>query len=476
LVETIAWFPVYRTYVTAREITAEDRQHIDWAVGRAAKHSHAADPTVYGFVRAVLTVEHRPVARTHDVLEFVRRFQQLTGPVMAKGLEDTAFYRYNRFVSLNEVGGDPRRFGLSVAAFHHLNERRAASASCGLVATSTHDTKRGEDVRARLNLLSEMPAAWGSHVTRWSRLNRLKRRQVDDQPAPTRNDEYLIYQTLVGSWPLALIDAAEPGPELDAYVERVVATMTKALREAKERSSWTQPNEPYEAAVTEFVRRILDAGRPNLFLTDFQAFHRRIAALGMVNGLAQTVLKLTIPGVPDIYQGTELWDLSLVDPDNRRPVDYAERRAGLASNEPIEALAAGWPDGRIKQRLIAVLLQHRRRHRDLYETGAYRPLSPSGARAEHVLAFERRGDEGALIVLAPVLVARLSSGLGDGASLPVGAAAWGDTTVDVSAGRRWRELFTGIMIEPAERDHGWALPVAEALARLPVACLERVAS
>ncbi len=426
-------------------------------------------------MRAVLTVAHRPVARTHDVLEFVRKFQQLTGPVMAKGLEDTSFYRYHRLVSLNEVGGDPRRFGLSVAAFHHLAERRAAQAGGGgLVATATHDTKRGEDMRARINLLSEMPAAWGSRVTRWSRLNRLKRRQVDDQPAPTRNDEYLLYQTLIGAWPLELGDgdSVEPGAALDAFVERLVAYMTKALREAKERSSWIQPNASYEDAVAEFVRRILDARRPNLFLADFLAFQRRIAELGLVNSLAQTVLKLTIPGVPDIYQGTEFWDLSLVDPDNRRPVDYAARRGGLASNAPIEALAAHWPDGRIKQRVIQTLLQHRRRHRDLYEAGAYRPLSPAGARAEHLLAFERRGDGGALVVLVPVLVARLANG----ASLPTGASAWGDTAVTVVTGGRWRELFTGTMIEAAESDHGFALPVAEALARLPVACLERVAA
>jgi (1->4)-alpha-D-glucan 1-alpha-D-glucosylmutase len=462
--------------VTAGEITAEDRQHIDWAVGRAAKHGQLADPTVYDFLRAVLTVEHRPVARTHDVLEFVRKFQQLTGPVMAKGLEDTSFYRYHRLISLNEVGGDPRRFGLSVAAFHHLTERRATHAGGGLVATSTHDTKRGEDMRARLNLLSEMPAAWGSRVTRWSRLNRLKRRQVDDQPAPTRNDEYLLYQTLIGAWPLALGtgpgDGIASGPLLDAFIERLVAYMTKALREAKERSSWTQPNAPYEDAVADFIRRILDARRPNLFLADFLAFQRRIAELGLVNGLAQTVLKLTIPGVPDIYQGTEFWDLSLVDPDNRRPVDYAARRAGLAANAPIEALAANWSDGRIKQRVIQTLLQHRRRHRDLYETGAYRPLSPTGARAEHLLAFERRGDAAALVVLVPVLVSRLVNGAG----LPVGTSAWGDATVTAVTGGRWRELFTGIMIEAAEGDHGFALPVAEALAHLPVACLERVAA
>ncbi len=473
LIETIAWFPVYRTYVTPREITGEDRQYIDWAIGRASKHSQLADPTIYGFLHDVLTLARRPVEQPHDAVEFVRKFQQLTGPVMAKGFEDTGFYRYNRLLSLNEVGGDPRRFGLSVPAFHHLNERRLAGTPHSMVATATHDTKRGEDVRARLNLLSEMPAAWGSRIAKWSRLNRQKRRQLDDRPAPGRNDEYLIYQTLLGSWPLALKDDVGAGADLEHYVERLVAYVIKAVREAKDRSSWIQPNEAYESAVGEFVRRILDVRRPSLFLDDFMPFQQRIAGLGMVNGLAQLVLKLTIPGVPDTYQGTELWDLSLVDPDNRAPVDYAPRRRSLGSNESVEALLASWPDGRIKQRVMRTLLGHRRTHRELYEYGAYRPLVASGARAEHLLAFERRANGSAVVVIVPLQVARLVDP--DAAdTLPIGAAVWQDAAVGVGATRRWRDLFTNHVVEAEPSNGGHALAARDALARLPVACLEAI--
>jgi (1->4)-alpha-D-glucan 1-alpha-D-glucosylmutase len=318
-----------------------------------------------------------------------------------------------------------------------------------------------------------MPAAWGAHVTRWSRINRLKRRMVDDAPAPSRNDEYLVYQTLVGSWPLALKDAIEPGPELELYTERLTAYVVKALREAKEHSSWTQPNADYEEAATSFVRRILDARRPNLFLADFLPFQRRIADLAMVTGLAQTVLKLTIPGVPDIYQGTELWDLSLVDPDNRRAVDYGTRQRGLAANESIDDLRATWPDGRIKQRVIGTLLRHRRAHRALYADGAYEPVTPVGARAEHILAFRRRSNGSALLVLVPVLFGRLIDGrLIDGMSQPTGAAIWQNTSIRVDPNRRWRDLFTGDIIEAEVQGADGALRVADALARLPIACLE----
>ena len=461
--DTIAWFPVYRTYVTARLITPEDRQHIDWAIGGATRHSQLPDLTVFDFLRSVLTLEHRPAERVHDLLEFVRKFQQLTGPVMAKGFEDTSLYRYTRLLSLNEVGGDPRRFGLSIAAFHHVAERRLATTPHAMTATASHDTKRGEDVRARLNALSEMPAAWGSRATRWSRMNRLRRRVVDALPAPSRDDEYLIYQTLVGSWPLAL-DEPAPGPALDSYVERLTAYVVKALREAKTRTSWTQPNPAYEAAVTDFVRRILDARRHNPFLAELAMFQRRLAALGATNGLAQTVLKLTMPGVPDIYQGTELWDFSLVDPDNRRAVDYGVRQRALTEDTDIDALMASWSDGRIKQRIIRVLLHHRRAHRGLYQDGTYEPVTPAGPRAEQLLAFRRRHDARALLVLVPVLTA----GLVGESGFPIGTAVWRDTAIPVPSARRWRDLFTGALVDAADD----ALPAAAALARLPVACLE----
>ena len=469
VLETIAWFPVYRTYVTADEITDADRHVIEQAIGKAAGAGGAAEADLYALLGAVLTGTGGAALPRDDALAFVTRFQQLTGPAMAKGLEDTSFYRYHRLVSLNEVGGDPRRFGLSIAAFHALNRARLARLPDTLVATATHDTKRGEDVRARLNLLSEMPAAWAGHVMRWARLNRSRRRMVDGRPAPTRNDEYLIYQTLLGSWPLALKDDVRPGPALEAYLERLIAFLVKAMREAKESSSWSAPNQPYERAVTGFVRALLDVGRADRFLAAFLPFQQRIAALGMINGLAQLVLKLTIPGVPDIYQGTEFWDLSLVDPDNRRPVDFARRRASLADGAPIGDLLGRWPDGAIKQRILGILLRHRAAHRALYAHGAYRPLSATGARADPVLAFERRGEDGegdagdAVIVVVPVRVA----GLVDHDELPVGTTVWRDTAIPVRAGRPWRDVLSGAIIESAG-----TLRIGEILSGLPVACLE----
>jgi (1->4)-alpha-D-glucan 1-alpha-D-glucosylmutase len=463
LIELIACFPVYRTYVTADGITEIDRRTIETAIARATAHGRAVDPGLYGFLGGLLTLTRWPAGQQDAVIDVVRRFQQLTGPAMAKGLEDTSFYRYTRLLSLNEVGGDREAEAPGVAAFHALNRERLAEVPHAVIATATHDTKRGEDVRARLNLLSEMPAAWARGVMRWARLNRLKRRTVDGQPAPTRNDEYLIYQTILGSWPLALKDTVTAGPALEAYVERLAAYLVKAMREAKERSSWSTPNALYEHAVERFVRAILEPAPANRFMADFLPFQRRIAELGMINGLAQSVVKLTIPGVPDIYQGSELWDLSLVDPDNRRPVDFASRQQSLAGDDTVEQLLARWPDGAIKQRILAILLRHRAAHRALYASGAYRPLAVTGERADHVLAFERRVDSDAVIVVVALQVADLV----DDGDLPLGTTVWRDTAIAVDGTRHWRDLFSGVRFAPSG-----TLRVGDMLARLPVACLE----
>src|SRR6266478_5914494 len=330
LEEVIAAFPVYRTYVSERGASVEDHRYIEWALAQAKKRWRTADTSIFDFIHGVLTgqlADHKLHLPQGEALRIAMHFQQVTGPVMAKGCEDTAFYRYVRLLALNEVGGDPRRFGLSLAAFHHqMRDRRRASPRA-MVTTATHDTKRGEDARVRLALLSEMPREWGRRVTRWLRLNRACRGQIDDETVPDRNVEYLFYQALLGAWPWGL--APDDLDGMRDFAERLESYMIKAVREGKEQSSWSNPNAGYEAALQRFVHNALDASRPNLFLADFHDLVASLAPLGVISSLSQLVLKLTIPGVPDIYQGGELWDLSLVDPDNRRPVDWSVRRALL---------------------------------------------------------------------------------------------------------------------------------------------------
>ncbi|MGH8722956.1 MAG: malto-oligosyltrehalose synthase, partial [Burkholderiales bacterium] len=303
LADTITRFPVYRTYITADGVKPEDRRDLDWALGGARKETALVDHTVFDFLGAALSTDligTRGYERA-DVIATAMHFQQLTGPVMAKSMEDTAFYRYNRLVSLNEVGGEPNHFGVSPAAFHRVLQQQLKGHPASMLATATHDHKRGEDVRARLDVLSELPLEWRRQVGRWARLNRFKRREMGGQRVPGRNDEYLLYQTLVGAWPLEIDSPEHPG--LAGFAERIVAYMIKASREAKVRTSWTAPDADYEAGLERFVRRILDPREGRAFIADLLAFEPRIALAGAVNGLAQTLLKLTVPGVPDTYQG-----------------------------------------------------------------------------------------------------------------------------------------------------------------------------
>src|SRR6185312_327814 len=332
LAEVIACFPVYRTYVTD-SVSESDRRYIDWAIAGARRRGSSIEQPVFDFVRSALLLElpAQSESARERMRRFVMKFQQITAPITAKGVEDTALYRFNRLVSLNEVGGEPDLYGSSVNAFHTDAKYRARHWPHEMLTTSTHDTKRSGDVRARINVLSEIPAEWRRAVDRWRRINRMRRREVGGMPAPTADDEYLFYQTLIGSWPLAEPDEAGLG----AYRERIEAYMLKAAREAKVRTSWAAANPEYEEALIQFVRAALERREGNLFLADFRAFNRSIVRFGLLNGLSQTLLKLTAPGVPDVYQGDELWDFSLVDPDNRRPVDYDVRRrllAGLAGD------------------------------------------------------------------------------------------------------------------------------------------------
>ncbi|MGH7317080.1 MAG: malto-oligosyltrehalose synthase, partial [Candidatus Rokuibacteriota bacterium] len=413
--EVVAAFSVYRTYVgdDGREPSARDRAYIEEAVAEAKRRNPTVNVSIFDFLRDVLLLrlpsrsDPEQAARRH----FAMRFQQTTGPVTAKGVEDTAFYVYNRLVSLNEVGGDPARYGESAAVFHDKNAARLARWPESLVATATHDTKRGEDVRARINVLSEVPAAWAAEVRRWRALARRFKTQVDGRSAPDANDEYLLYQTLVGAWPAR--DEDEPLATLTA---RLVAYMEKATKEAKRHTSWVNPSAAYDAAVRGFVTGLL--APDGTFLGAFLPFQRRVAGHGAVNSLAQTLLKVAAPGIPDFYQGTELWDFSLVDPDNRRPVDFPRRRAmldALRARIPAEdaraadlsdlcaELIAHWPDGRLKLFLTHRALTLRRRWSRLFSAGDYRPLSPGGQHAEHVVALARLHGPDAVIIAVPRL-------------------------------------------------------------------------
>jgi (1->4)-alpha-D-glucan 1-alpha-D-glucosylmutase len=481
LTEITACFPVYRTYV-AGEVAPADRRYIDWAVSMAKKRGLLTDLSIYDFIRALLlgaADEDRPQAFASAAKVFTMKFQQFTGPVMAKGLEDTSFYIYNRLISLNDVGSDPRTFGISVAAFHHSCQEFARVWPHTLLATSTHDSKRSEDVRARIDVLSEIADEWGTHLRRWERLNRSKKREVDGRPAPSRNDEYLLYQTLIGAWP--------PLKELDhgnlmALAERIEQYMVKVIREAKVHGGWSNPNLEYEEAASHFVRALLEEPANSRFLADFLPFQRRIARFGMYNSLSQMLLKLTAPGVPDIYQGTEIWDLSLVDPDNRRPVAYDGRRALLEDLQrgfsdhtrdiaiQARALLDRMQDGRIKLYVIWKALGLRAQYPALFSGGSYTPLMSSGDRAEHLCSYARHHEGQTAIVIVPRLVLRLLAGAH---AHPLGEAVWGDTRIALPEGFHgsYRNVLTGEDHTPHEGSGGLHLRPAEVLTHFPLALL-----
>ncbi|HEY4470686.1 MAG TPA: malto-oligosyltrehalose synthase [Stellaceae bacterium] len=458
LEEVIAAFPVYRTYVGPSGAGADDRRYIDWAIGLAKTRWRPSETTILDFIQGVLLAELPGHSRPEDVLQTAMQFQQVTGPVMAKAFEDTAFYRYFRLLALNEVGGDPRRFGMSCAAFHHLTQDRARLWPHAMLTTATHDAKRGEDGRLRIALLSELPLIWGRRVTLWLRLNRRHHAELEGEPVPDRNVEYLFYQMLVGAWPVAL-DPGDVAGLVD-LTERVEAAMIKSVREGKERSSWSYPNADYEAGLARFVRSALDAARPNPFLTDFASFIELLGRPAAVASLAQLVLKLTVPGVPDIYQGSELWDFNMVDPDNRRPVDFAYRR-GVFDEIAVASAAEvsqRWEDGREKLFVTARLLGLRRDHPELFAAGEYQPLDTGeGWSSDRLCAFARRHRSEALIVVVPHLTYGLHR---DG-----GLADFG-SKIALPASGLWREIFSGAKF--TGRDH---IRGSELFAQFPVAVL-----
>ena len=483
--EIIACFPVYRSYVTPgqKEVLDRDQTYIGMAVARAKRRNPALSSLVFDFVRDLLLrkLDDRTNLTKEKQLRFVTKFQQTTSPVTAKGIEDTAFYIYNRLTSLNEVGGEPTQYGLSVEAFHkRIRERRASWPHC-LLATSTHDTKRGEDVRARINVLSEIPDRWRIAINRWAKFNKRFRTDIDDASAPDRNEEYLLYQTLVGVWPLTAMDDGQYAQ----FSERIQNYMIKALREAKVHTSWVNPHEAYEEAVRQFVRSILDRTVRNLFLEDMLPFQELVAGYGMKNGLAQLLVKLTVPGIPDCYQGTELWELNLVDPDNRRAVDFDLRarildqfdhlgeqetqdRVGL-----VRDLMESWKDGRIKLYILHTGLRHRGAHSALYLEGDYVPLDCEGLARSHICGFARLHQDQAVVTVVPRLTVNLNRVAGDAVSEE---EVWQDTWITVPSwktGSSYRNLLTGERLETVTQGERQVLPVGRVLNHCPVALLER---
>ncbi|MCR4296886.1 MAG: malto-oligosyltrehalose synthase, partial [Elusimicrobia bacterium] len=450
--ETLACFPVYRTYVSPGEepVSESDQRSIRAAVGKARGKLPALHPGVFDFLESVLLA--RPgtglgAASARLYRDFTLRFQQLSGPIMAKGVEDTAFYVFNRLLSLNEVGGDPMRFGWSRADFHEHLRRRRTDWPAAMVETSTHDTKRSEDVRMRLNALSEIPLEWQARLAEWSELNGPHRTPISGTLEPRRNTEYFVYQTLLGAWPNEPLDEAGRA----ALLGRVWDAVLKSSREAKIYTNWSRPDAEYEEALRKFTAGIVSSEK---FLASFLPFQEKVAFYGMLNSLSALALKLAAPGVPDTYQGNELWDYSLVDPDNRRRVDFDLRVRHQRSLVELEGAAGptarmvgslfdSWPDGRIKMHLLRSGLRLRRRERELFLSGEYLPLAVEGARQRNVTAFMRRW--GTRRVLAAG--GRFFTETLPGRTGATDAAAWQNTVVvlpdDPACAGPWRDVFTG---------------------------------
>jgi (1->4)-alpha-D-glucan 1-alpha-D-glucosylmutase len=468
LVDILANVPVYRTYVDAPQYRPEDRAHLEFALQKARERNPGLSHE-FDFIQKFLLLclpDYVSQQEREQWLNFVMRFQQYSGPLMAKGFEDTTLYIYNRLIALNEVGGWPQNPGVTLRQFHAFNHERAQHWPASLSATATHDTKRGEDVRARINVLSEIPAEWGAQVGRWFALNRGFKRGKGRAGIPDANDEYHLYQTLVGSWPCATEQEA-------LYRQRLQEYMIKAVREAKVHTAWIKPDSAYEEGLSAFVAAVVDEQHNREFFEIFRPFVRKIAFYGMLNSLSQLMLKLTLPGVADIYQGCELWDLSLVDPDNRRAVDYTLRAAMLEqirhqiqldSGECIRGCYRDMDSGRIKLFLLHRLLQSRMALPELFAQADYTPLKVQGRCHNNLCAFARTTGRQYMVVLVPRFYTTLSAHQ----VLPLDGSCWGDTLVQIPY------KLQGMMVEQISGrplQLGATLEVAEALMHFPVALL-----
>jgi (1->4)-alpha-D-glucan 1-alpha-D-glucosylmutase len=487
IIETIACFPIYRTYIDERGfISDRDREYIQQAIARAKRRNGSTPAPVFDFLQEILLLRGAdggaPVYGYRKQLYFALKFQQLTGPVMAKGLEDTSCYVYNRFVSVNDVGGSPREFGIEVEEFHRGNLKRLENWPYSMLTTSTHDTKRSEDVRMRLDVLSEIPRPWAAQVMRWRRINRTRKRTLSDgRVVPDYNEEYLLYQTLIGTWPVRKVNGAPSAKfsaeERTAYTSRIRDYMDKAVHEAKVNLSWVNPDSDYVELLGKFLERILmplSESRPNAFLKLIESFVERIAYFGAINSLSQTLIKITAPGVPDIYQGQELFDFSLVDPDNRRPVDFRLRETMLEelsrrSGDPVllDEILRDWPDGRIKLWVTSRALQYRQANIRLFQNGRYVPIHGTVQNERHILGFARMGDGNVAITVVP----RFPLTLAGGELRAISGDIWGNAEIVLppeAANRELRNVLTGETIH-VTREH--TLLVADVFRRFPVALL-----
>jgi len=468
VVEVLARFPVYRTYFNGDSARREDREYIRLTLKKAREESPELVQELH-FIEKLHDpefVDALPGEDRREWLDAMMHFQQLTAPLMAKGVEDTALYVYKRLLSLNEVGGDPGRFGIPADAFHKFNRKRMRLFPHAMTATATHDTKRGEDARARINVLSELPREWERRLRAWAKLDDRCKSMVEGKTIPEANEEFGLYQTLLGAFPVN-------GETDHDFIERIKAYAIKAARESKTATSWLLPNPVYESAITSFLGALLHPGVENPFLEEFLPFQRKIAFYGMWNSLAQTLLKITCPGVPDFYQGTELWDLNLVDPDNRRPVDFARREQYLRDiilccEEDILALMtrllASRQDGQLKLFLIHRALKARRARIDLFQQGSYFPVKVTGQHRRRVVAFGRRRGE----VWAVVAVPRFLVGLVKEGVLPLGEEVWKDTCLVLPrpGSVPWHNWITGQAVGQKE-----VLPAGEVFAHFPAALL-----
>ncbi|WP_036484905.1 malto-oligosyltrehalose synthase [Myxosarcina sp. GI1] len=438
LFEVLVLLPVYRTYITSEGISEVDKKYIKETI-KAAKKKAPLLINEIDFIQKLLLLEiedFRSESQREEWLHFVMRSQQLTGPLMAKGVEDTLLYVYNRLLSLNEVGGNPSHFGISLDLFHQFNQNKVQHWLHGMNATATHDTKRGEDVRARLNVLSEVPQAWETQVNQWRELNQAYKKDG----IPDANDEYLFYQTLLGTFPFAK-------EELSDFPQRIKDYILKAVREAKIHTAWLRPDEEYEQAFFNFIDRVLDRSKSKNFWDKFLPFQEKIAEYGIYNSLSQVLVKNTAPGVPDLYQGAELWELSLVDPDNRRPVNYQQRSDLLAEIKQqkdknildlCQKLIATKADGKIKLFLTYQLLQTRKEHSEIFQNGNYVPLEVTGKYRNHIIAFARNHEGRTIIAVAP----RFLTSVIKPEQLPLGVDVWEDTSINLSY-KNWYNAIDG---------------------------------
>ena len=477
LVEIIACFPVYRTYISKENKGDKASDYIKWAIGLAKKRTMYTDPSIFDFMEKVLLAEweeNKDSPEYADILNFAMKFQQYTAPLMAKGLEDTSFYRFNKLIALNEVGGNPSRFGISINDFHNENIKRLERMPHSLLTTSTHDTKRSEDVRARICVLSEIPEKWQEKVNKFSQVNKSRKTKIENNPAPDKNDEYLFYQTLLGIWP------CEPPEDFEKedLLQRLETYMIKALRESKVHTSWVNINNQYEQATCDFIRKILSSPENHPFWKEFTSLHRKVSRAGFLNSIFQCVLKLTSPGIPDIYQGNELFKFTMVDPDNRKPVDYNFSRQRFEEIKhlinPQNPENINWQkklfplnSGKMKLFLTSAILNFRQKHQSIFRKGGYIPLETIGMRKRNLIAFIRHFKNEAIVIIVPRFIYNMIS---EKKPLPAGEKLWEDTQIILPEdfiNYKWKNILTGEELELT----GYNLSAGEILNTFPVAIL-----